>query len=81
MKSNNMSESNIFAYNIIAQLRPFSIVQLIIYLKLATFFVIYILLCFYSIGKARIHHFLSRQNNCSENDLLLLTHMVYPFFN
>lgn len=29
MKSNDMSESNIFAYNIIAQLRPFSIVQFI----------------------------------------------------
>lgn len=38
MKSNDMSESNTFAYNIIAQLRSFPIVQLIIYPKLTIFF-------------------------------------------
>jgi len=38
MKSNDMSKSNKLAYNIIAQLRSFPIVQLIIYSKLAIFF-------------------------------------------
>jgi len=75
MKSNDMSESNIFAYNIIAQLRPFSIVQLIIYSKLVIFFcdICFVMFLFY---KDR-YHFSYHQNNYPQNGLFLLTHISF----